>query len=95
MSFEKYKNDIIEDFIQNLKDCDIIDKDETLTKEQIELIHKEFEKHEDCFNNHKRDFDLDNCDLIGSYDYAHVAVSIECNHCQEVIINDEVVVPWR
>lgn len=93
MYFEKYKNDIIEDFIENLKDCGIINKDKSLTTDQIEQIHKEFEKHEDCFNNHKRDFDLDSCDLMGSYIYTNVAVSIECNHCQEVIIDDETLIP--
>lgn len=90
MSFEEYKNNIIKDFIKNLNDCNILNQNKALTEDQIIQINEELNKHEVCFNNHKENFDLDNCELIGSYLYSNIAVSIECNHCQEVIIDDEV-----
>lgn len=86
MMFEKYKDRIIDNFVNNLKECAL--KIE-LSKDNLKVLHEELDKHKTCFDDYKEEFDKEALDLIDSYVYGNEMVSIECNNCQELLVDSE------
>lgn len=87
MSFEIYKDLVISDFEEDCQQCDIL---ENLTDKQKEEINERFEEHKACYSC-KEEFDKENLELFNSCIYGiNANVSIECNNCDEVIIDSEI-----
>lgn len=90
MTFEKYRDSIIEDFKEDYKKCQILGRD--LTKEEIEDIQERFEDHRSCFEQNYEDFCSENEELITACIYGdNISASIECRCCYELIIDDVII----
>lgn len=90
MTFEQYKKSIIEDFVADCIVCGSMSEDQELTNNQLETIHENFKNHEKCFNEEYEAAKNDDSELIISCIYGNcVSASIECMHCNEVIVDDE------
>ena len=90
MDFEKIKEIVISNFVENLRDCKILKEHEDLTYEQIEYIHNMLDEHKECFESEYNNYNEDNLELIDSYVYGDMNVSIECNYCNSIIIDSDV-----
>lgn len=90
MDFENVKEIVINNFVENLKDCDILKEYENLTYEQIEYIHNILDEHKECFESEYNNYNEENLELIDSYVYGNTNVSIECNYCNSIIIDSDV-----
>lgn len=86
MNFEKYINKVIEDFQEDINNCETYPYE--LTEIEKNIIKEEFEKHRKCFDNKK---EFDDCDeeLFVSVIYGdNESASIECMNCNTVLIDD-------
>lgn len=87
MSFERYRDSIIEDFKD---DCESINSwNGDFIESKREEIEERFEEHKECYK-HKSEFDVEDLDIMGSVIYGNdLNAAIECNHCNSVIIDSE------
>lgn len=87
MVFEKYRDAIIEDFIEDYHNCQILSRD--ITEEEMKDIHDRFEEHKECFENNYEEFCSEDAELITTCIYGdNISTSIECHCCNSVIIDD-------
>ena len=88
MSFKRYMESIIEEFNEDCLSCGLITT--ALTDEQKEEIRESFKQHEHCYEN-KTDFDKEALDIMGVVIYGDNSnVAIECNQCDSIIIDNEI-----
>lgn len=88
MDFEKYRNSIIEDFVEECKENDLLTEEEI--NKSIDEIIERFEEHRECYK-YKLDFDNESLEIMGTVvygDYSNVA--IECNQCNSIIVDSRV-----
>ena len=88
MSFERCRDSIIEDFITDCEECNLLTRQEI--EENREEILERFEEHRECYK-HKSEFDNEDLDIMGTVvygDYSNVA--IECNQCNTILIDSKV-----
>lgn len=87
MSFERYRDSIIEDFKD---DCESINSwNGDFIESKREEIEERFEEHKECYK-HKAEFDEEDLDIMSSVIYGDNSnATIECNHCNSVIIDAE------
>ena len=90
MNFENLKEIVISNFVENLKDCNILKEYDNLTYEQTEDIHRMLDEHKECFESEYNNYNEENLDLIDSYVYGNTNASIECNYCNSIIIDSDV-----
>lgn len=85
MTFEKYCNGVIEDFIEDveLKLC------LELTQDQKDDIYTAMEEHKECFEKEYESFCKEDAEMIISVIYSE-SVAIECMNCNETIIDTDV-----
>lgn len=87
MNFNNYKDSVIDNFIDDYKQCQTLSRD--LTNEEIKDIHERFEEHKECFDNHYKEFCNEDAELFTTCIYGdNISASIECNQCNCVIIDD-------
>lgn len=88
--FIEYRDDVIENFEEDCVLCGSLNKIGDLTDKQIDVILDRFSEHEKCYE-HKEEFDQENLDIFSSVIYGdNESASIECMHCNSVIIDDNV-----
>ena len=87
MNFYNYRDSVIDDFVDDYKQCQTLSRD--LTNEEVEDIHERFEEHKECFDNHYKEFCNEDAELFTTCIYGNnISASIECNQCNSVIIDD-------
>lgn len=85
MSFNRYRDSIIEDFKESCKEAF---KSE-VSDENVQEIKERFEEHRQCYE-HKHEFDEENLDIMSTVVYGDMNnVSIECFNCNSIIIDSE------
>lgn len=85
MTFEKYCNGIIEDFIKNVD----LKLGIELTQDQKDDIYTVMEQHKECFEKEYESFCKEDAKMIVSVIYSE-SVAIECMNCNETIIDTNV-----
>lgn len=90
MTFETYRDSIIEDFIEDCVSVASLEKGQGLTDHQIKEINERFEEHRECFEKGYENAKDEAMELITSCIYAGISASIECMECSTVIIDDEI-----
>lgn len=87
MNFYNYRDSVIDDFIEDYNQCEVLSRD--LTAKELEDIHERFEEHRECFDNHYKEFCNEDAELFTTCIYGdNISASIECNQCNNVIIDD-------
>ena len=87
MNFYNYRDSVIDDFVDDYKQCQTLSRD--LTNEEVEDIHERFEEHKKCFDSHYKEFCNEDAELFTTCIYGdNISASIECNQCNSVIIDD-------
>lgn len=90
MTFENYRDNIIEDFEEDIINNNLGGK---LSEEQREAIIESFEEHRECYE-HKDEFDADDEELFVASSYLGnngkvYNIAIECMQCNSVIADNE------
>lgn len=89
INFKTYKENIIEDFIEDCKGCKTMAKKQELTDDQLKTISSNFEEHRKCFEEEYEKASDEASELILSCIYGkNESASIECMVCNTVIIDD-------
>lgn len=87
MTFEDFKLAKIKYFEKTLTERGFSDR--PLTKEEIDLISERLDNHVHCFDNRDNYDDIIGVTIYGSRTETF-NIAIECHSCNEVIIDDEI-----
>lgn len=82
MTFEENKDVIVDTFINNIEECGI---DLIITNEMKEEIERRIDEHEQCVEGY-----TDESPLVVTVYGDGINVSLECEHCNTVIIDTDV-----
>lgn len=85
MTFEKYCNEIIENFIEDVNSTLKID----LTQDQKDNVYTILKQHEGCFEKEYESFCKEDSEMIASVIDDNESVSIKCMNCNKIIINSD------
>lgn len=93
IKFENYRDKIIKDFEEDLQTNGYINNN-GLTSEALTDIYERFEDHRGCFEDCIEEFNEEDQEMITVANFIKedktINVSIECNCCESIIIDDEV-----
>lgn len=93
IKFENYRDKIIKDFEEDLQTNGYINNN-GLTSEALTDIYERFEDHRGCFEDCIEEFNAEDQEMITVANFIKedktINVAIECNCCESIIIDDEV-----
>lgn len=93
MNFKKYKQQVIDEFIDECISCELIDDEDDFDDEHKKIINEKLNEHQKCFDNYKFNFDKYGDEVFIPGIFADGLDSfIECEFCKDIIVKGEDVI---